>query len=334
MVVRKEIFMNKIHLPMKFKKVFAIGLLSVFVFASPAMSDEKLSVALLPSVKADPSKISLRQILDEKNTSPEIISKYGDVSVSSNNGLSIQPVEALVALSRAGADLKTIRLNSTNDCELTSFKDQAVLEQVKSAILAKIETDPQNKDAVLDFTNVPDNLPAVDSFSKINIEARPSEAGQNSRKFMARFMGDGDITLKTAEFGVSVQVKRQVVVSKRALTAGESVSSDMFAEEVRNVDDSDGLVTHLSEIGTNHWQVLESIPAGTPVKKSSFNFASQMTRGALVTLVSGDKHFSIRVLGRVKDVMDDGGTVLVENLDSKKELMGRPISSSEVQIVY
>ena len=44
--------------------------------------------------------------------------------------------------------------------------------------------------------------------------------------------------------------------------------------------------------------------------------------------------FKIRALGRVKDILDGGANVLVENVDSKKELVGTPISETEVRITY
>jgi hypothetical protein len=36
----------------------------------------------------------------------------------------------------------------------------------------------------------------------------------------------------------------------------------------------------------------------------------------------------------VKEVLENGSSVMVENLDSKKEILGRPLSSSEVEVIY
>ncbi|QQR81097.1 MAG: flagella basal body P-ring formation protein FlgA [Deltaproteobacteria bacterium] len=57
-------------------------------------------------------------------------------------------------------------------------------------------------------------------------------------------------------------------------------------------------------------------------------------KGDTVTLLVSSQDFKIRALGRVKEVQDNGNHILVENLDSKKELWGRALNASEVEIVF
>ena len=59
-----------------------------------------------------------------------------------------------------------------------------------------------------------------------------------------------------------------------------------------------------------------------------------MKKGDVVTLVLSNASFQIRTIGRVKEVQDNGNRVLVENSDSKKEIWGKAINDSEVQVAF
>lgn len=59
-----------------------------------------------------------------------------------------------------------------------------------------------------------------------------------------------------------------------------------------------------------------------------------MKKGDVVALILTNPSFQIRAVGKVKEVQEQGHRVLVENMDSKKEVWGHAISESEVQIAF
>lgn len=57
-------------------------------------------------------------------------------------------------------------------------------------------------------------------------------------------------------------------------------------------------------------------------------------KGDIVTIAARNKRLQIRALGRVREVLENGALVSVENLDSKKTVLGKPIGPGEVEIVF
>jgi len=128
---------------------------------------------------------------------------------------------------------------------------------------------------------------------------------------------------------------KTVVVSSRELMAGEVVSAADFEEKKLSVqEDASGVMTNLRSLGEGRWQLQKSLALGEILHRDMVTYASNLQKGSVVTLITRGSGLEIRALGRVKDVMDQGTSILVENIDSKKELVGKALVSGEVEIIY
>ncbi len=92
-------------------------------------------------------------------------------------------------------------------------------------------------------------------------------------------------------------------------------------------------VTSLSDPDVS-WESIHDIAAHSPLQRDQLRTFIHLERGDVVTLLVKDARFQIRTMGMVQEVIDHGRSVLVENMDSKRTVVGKPISKHEVQIVF
>jgi flagella basal body P-ring formation protein FlgA len=97
--------------------------------------------------------------------------------------------------------------------------------------------------------------------------------------------------------------------------------------------DRDVLTAQFQDV-LDKWSLSRDVKAGEVLRSSYFSQSYTMNKGAVVTLVSGQGSFRVRTLGKVKEVLDEGASVVVENIDSKKEVVGRAVGNDEVEVIY
>lgn len=125
-----------------------------------------------------------------------------------------------------------------------------------------------------------------------------------------------------------------VLVANNSIVSGASVTASSFHEEKQVLNEAGDFIRSISELGTWSWEVLQSIAAGEPVRRGSLKSPMILQKGSVVTLSVKNQRFQVHALGRVKEVLDSGASVSVENLDSKKVVIGRPMNANEVEIVF
>jgi flagella basal body P-ring formation protein FlgA len=81
------------------------------------------------------------------------------------------------------------------------------------------------------------------------------------------------------------------------------------------------------------WDTVNPLEVDVPVRREDLKSPVSLQKGSLVTLIARNHRLQVRALGRVREALE-GGSVSVENLDSKKVVVGRPLNSSEVEIVF
>lgn len=328
----KQIFPN-------IKKPFLCGvsLILFWMGGTLANAQDYLNVGLVPVMTGDPSSLTISDVLDPQKTDPKILSTYGEISLPAAGGDgSIQPSHVLLTLARAGADLSNIRLVTSADTVVKPSYRADVINLIKEksfSAISKIKKE-DSKNLSIVFTNIPNDLPERDAFDDLDVEISRSENSNDIQNFFVRFKTRDGRTMATASLQGRLSIKRQVVVAKRTILPGEIVTQSDFKEQESQLGDPDGFVLSLKELGQSRWRVGEEISEGSIVKRNALNFSAKMEKGSIVTLLVGDKRFQIRSVGRVKEVLDDGLSVLVENMDSKKELIGKPISANEVRVIY
>jgi len=294
-------------------------------------------LALRSSTTADPIHLTVADVADVQRTSPELLEKYGSISlppIAEN----VQPSHVLLALSRAGVDLASIRLLTATDVHVASHGITDVVSMVRKTAAEKVKglQKDKNTDFTLELTGVPENLPDVHAFSKLEVELKSDQPELAAKNMLIKFLDVQGRVLTTAIFQGEIKIQKIVVVAKRSLLAGEWATADDFVEskQVMADDNSEDYARSLADLGDTRWQISDPLTEGAPLKRSQLSYASVIKKGALVTLLTGDGRFQVRTQGIVKEVKEDGRTVLVENIDSKKELLGKPITPTEVKIAF
>ncbi len=294
-----------------------------------AMAEGPLRLALKAYHTSDSSHLKFQDVAAE-GTSNEILERYGKV-VLSNAGSdgSLGASDVLMALEKAGADLSGIdivtpagrRTRPSPEIESVYLirKEMARMASEKYKVLPE--------DITVELTAVPERLPPSRQVARLTVE-------EVSEGWVATFYQADGRVISSVPLKGNVSVQSLVVVARHSLMPGEFVTQENFREEKRPVDTLPGSFRKLTEIGKGRWQMTQGLEEGAPLKKEDIQQAVSLQKGGVVSLVMTNPQFQVRTVGRVKDILDGGAAVLVENLESKKEVMGRPLSANEVEVVY
>lgn len=324
--------MKKVSLPI----ALFLTVLALFCGSASAVEEGVMQVDLLPYV-ASSDHLYIKDVIDKRSTSSAFIHKYGEVSIPlDHRGGEVAVAHVLSALNRAGANLGNVIIRAANASSNTSLTSSEVTEFVRSVLKQELATHLQTSpdDILIEWTDIPAELPSRNKFSRIatNIEQISSSSG--TQRFQIRFITEDGLTLSAADFVADIKFRKSVLVAKRDLNPGELVTVDDFEIAKKVLNRPSAYLHGLEELGAKKWQVASGLASGDAVRRGSLQFSSTMQKGEVVTLTARNNSLQIRALGKVKAVMDDGATVVVENLDSKKELIGKPVGVNEVEILF
>lgn len=306
-----------------------------FLASGPAYTLGSWNMGFLSQADTSKETLLVSDVLDEGKTSPDLIKRYGGVALPKtaiSNG--IQPSQVLLALSRAGADLSAITLLTPADQRILPGQGSEVMVRIKKMATAELARSLNRSESEIhfDLDRPAQSFPQPQAFVDLAVQVK--ERSAEKAALIVIFKDAAGHTVAAGEVTGRLSQSRQVVVAARNLLPGDSVTATDFKEVMTNDAARDEVVSSLKDLGSTHWQMNTALNEGEPLKRTSLNYSTLMKKGAVVTLVSGKKGFQVRALGRVKEVMDNGASVLVENVDSKKDIVGRPISVNEVQIFY
>lgn len=289
---------------------------------------ENWNLALSRSTLGDPQHLFLKEVVDKQKTSPQILEQYGNLLLPPVNASGLQPAQVMVVLSKAGAPLNKIQLVSPPDQKIALSPKSVVLQKVREAIIQKAAevNQVEAKTVILEISEVPEDLPAPDAFARLKVELLSSNV-------KVGFLSQKGELINSLEFPVKILLHSNVLVAKRPLMPSQSISVDDFEEKQQDLETLQGLVRGASELKDAKWNLSQGLEAGTLLRREFLQKASSLQKGALVSLISKNPRFQIQTLARVKEVLGNGEMVLVENLDSKKEITAKTLSSTEVEVV-
>ncbi len=315
----------------KWIKILIVSVLWIG-FSSPPAEGESVDtwkLALLPTTLADFGHLTLSDVADKALTSSELLKQYGRTRLERAGSDGVQVSEILMALGRAGVPPSRIHLLSDSTRKVMPSPQTAVVTVVREAIIRKVaelnQFDPAS--ISLEFTQIPGDLPKRENFSKVSVQPLIP-------LFHIEFLNERDQSVASATFEGKLSLRATVLAAKAPLMTGEYVTAENFSEEVRELSEVGGLVRSASELREGRWQLKQGLESGSILKRQDLQKLSQLQVGSMVTVIKKDPRFQVQTLGRIKEVMDNGASVLVENLDSKKEIVGKPISANEVEVNY
>lgn len=306
-----------------------------FVFLIQAADAKVLNLALKKqNQNLEQGTLFLRDVLDSQNTDPAIIEHYGDltIEVKPNQG-AISPSIVLRVLSRAGMDLSKIHLVHLSSVPIKNFQKDKVKAQIKAKILEFLKKDSKQ---VWQFSldQIKPDLPAKEDYHKLKLTPLTSLQNKNQITFRIDFLDANLRVIKKSEVLVSLKIKKEVLVAKHDLVEGQRVTKDDFKLSSLFIDPVGSYVFSTNEFNDKIWNLKKSLPKDKPLHKEQLAYISQLQKGAIVTLRSGDHRFHVTTLARVTEVRNDGLSVLVKNLQSQKEVVAVPINSTTVEVRF
>ncbi len=289
---------------------------------------EFFQLGFVESVSKPFNQIRLKDVVDLQKTSPNLVEKYGSLPIPSSSA-ELKPSEVLLALSKAGVSISQIQLVSSGQKGIPLDARSVVLHQVQDEIARAVsqENGVLSTEIELEWIDTPVSCPAPSQFQRLTLEGR-------APSYQVAFINGEGQTIQRLPFQAKISIHTTVVIPKNRINAGNPVSRQDFIEEKRQLLEARDLVHSLSELKEGSFQLTQNLESGEPIKKTMFQNITAPQKGAVVNLIKKDPRFQIQTLGRIKEVLNDGTLVIVENLDSKKEVTARVLNSSEVEIVY
>ncbi|EKD42154.1 MAG: hypothetical protein ACD_73C00298G0001 [uncultured bacterium] len=313
------------------KMIQFVLMISCIVWCSLASANDSY-MALKTAGAASGDNLLLKDILDLENTSADIIRNFGQISINNaaRNGI-INPSQILVTLARAGMDLSQLKLLTPADAPIHVIQSLGLESKLKEKILAYLNAkNNQYYDLVInaeDISKIPYN-------QGDEITVNGMQEDNNKTNFNVSILNQ--LQNQNSRFILSAKpVKgKSVLTSKKTFLPGDELSRDDI--EITNKPFVAGIdyLSDTSFLSNSKVIVKEMIEKGSPILKSSLSSPSTLEKGSIVSLITGLGQVQVRATGRVKDILDNGNSVLVENIDSKKEIVGKPIGANEVRVYY
>lgn len=305
--------------------------------ATAIAQSQAWTVTLLPHVDTAPAHLS--DILDRYQTSPELLERFGLISLGLAVGQAeINPVHVLALLTRAGVDAGQIILQGRGVTIGNGSRADEMQTRLAGAVQQKLAEMKSCDPADLHVTlpTLPPTLPQPSAFAKVGVEIEPQHVELETVPARIRFLDEHGELISQVDVETHVAAQQIVLIAARALEPGVVVTKDDFLVERRVVDAVPGerVVRDLAAISAGSWQVARALAPGEVVTQAVLRPNVTLQKGAVVTITARDDRFQVHAQGRVKALLENGNAVLVENTDSKKEIVARPVSSSEVEIVF
>ena len=305
----------------------------VLGYTSLAMASD-VTLSLKTSAQANGEHLLLSDVIDADKTSETILNGYGHLNIDSliSDG-TIRPTQILLTLARSGVDLAHLKMLSSASAAIGVKRNNGLASQLKSEILSYANKQGPGRfiDLVFDQTAISE-IPYDKKSDNILIESLKEEAGRYKLKFSVKHAESNQT--RFVDLSVSLVKGIPVILAKKSIMPGEVVTADMVEVGNQGLASSEDYISDLSIFTGSKVTANTLIEKGKAIPQSAVSSSTSIEKGAIVSLVTGNNQFQVRTLGRVKDILDNGSSVLVENIDSKKEIVGKPISANEVKVYY
>lgn len=132
---------------------------------------------------------------------------------------------------------------------------------------------------------------------------------------------------------VEVEALSEMVVAMRPLSRGEIITEGDVALQKRDLSGISGKVAFdpASVVGK---VVRINIRGNSPIRSDFLEKAPLVKYGQMVTIVAEDGSLRVTASGRAKGSAAEGDLVMVQNLNSKKDVQGRVLDSGTVVVGF
>jgi len=147
------------------------------------------------------------------------------------------------------------------------------------------------------------------------------------------FARQGDRVVRNSSMRVEVEALTDMVVTLRQLDHGTIITGKDIAVQKRDIASVGGKFSRSMDdlIGK---RLRTTIKANAALRADQVEKVPLITSGQMVTIVAENEIIKITVAGRARNAGAEGDTIMVQNLNSLKELPARVINSSTVQVSF
>ncbi len=150
---------------------------------------------------------------------------------------------------------------------------------------------------------------------------------------MGIIVRQGDRIVRNLSVRVEVEALAEMVVTSRQIDRGSVLSAADLAVQKRDLADVRGryLARIEDAVGKKNRITLK---ANAALRGDQLEKIPLVKPGQLVTIVAENERMRITVTGKARSSGAEGDTIIVQNLNSLKELPARVIDAGTVQIVF
>jgi len=132
---------------------------------------------------------------------------------------------------------------------------------------------------------------------------------------------------------VNVEALAEMVVALRQLDHGSTITAADIAVQKREVASVAGKFTRNSEDVVGK-RTRTTIKANTAVRTDQIEKVPVIKSGQMVTIVAENEIVKISVAGRARSAGAEGDIIMVQNLNSLKEIPARVVNATTVQVSF
>lgn len=143
----------------------------------------------------------------------------------------------------------------------------------------------------------------------------------------------GDRVVRNSSMRVEVEALTDMVVTLRQLDHGTIITSKDIAVQKRDIASVGGKFSRSMDdlVGK---RTRTTIKANAAVRADQVEKVPLVTSGQMVTIVAENEIMKITVAGRARNAGAEGDTIMVQNLNSLKEIPARVINATTVQVNF
>lgn len=143
----------------------------------------------------------------------------------------------------------------------------------------------------------------------------------------------GDRVVRNSSMRVEVEALSDMVVTLRQLDHGTIITSKDIAVQKRDIASVGGKFSRSMDDMVGK-RTRTTIKANAALRADQVEKVPLITSGQMVTIVAENEIIKITVAGRARNAGAEGDTIMVQNLNSLKELPARVINATTVQVSF
>ena len=275
--------------------------------------------------------IAMRHLVDLASTSESFLRKYGGIEVPLGNAKAIDTSYLMKILASNGFDPASAAIEGPATIKIergiaSTPCGKRAAELISSAISNATGAPPEA--ITVKINECSDRCGVLE---KMALRSGPLPLGHNI-KVELRGADSADIPL-TINALVDATAMLEVAVARAPIATGSEFNSSLVTFERATIDapDADLILDVRNAIGRGA-RASADIAAGERIRAHHLKSKTTLQKGDMVALESRTPGLVVRGVGRVTSDAAMGGTVSVENVDSKKQLLGRVIGNNTVLI--